>query len=123
VSEGELSRLIGKTRAGTPVLNIELLGNAGFGVRVESESLNTEQLKHILDEGFPVIAAVRTEPLLYWKTDRPHTVVVIGYDEASVHLNDPKFPNAPQIVSWGEFLTAWNRLGRFTAVIRRVETK
>ena len=97
-SEEELSRLLGKTRIGAPVLNIELLEQAGLGVRVESGVFDVEQLKEFLDEGFPVIVAVMTAALSYWNVDRPHTAVVVGYDEQVVHLNDPKYPAAPQTV-------------------------
>jgi ABC-type bacteriocin/lantibiotic exporter with double-glycine peptidase domain len=118
VSEAELSRLIRKTRAGTPVLNIELLAHVGFGVSVESGAFDAEQLKQFLDDGCPIIVAVMTGPLSYWKTDRRHSVVVVGYDDKSVYLNDPKFSDAPWRVSWEAFLAAWEEFGWFGAVIR-----
>jgi ABC-type bacteriocin/lantibiotic exporter with double-glycine peptidase domain len=118
-SEEELSRLLGKTRTGTPVLNIELLEQVGSGVRVESGVFDVEQLKQFLDEGSPVIVAVMTAALPYWNADRPHTVVVVGYDEQAVHLNDPKYPAAPQTVRWDEFLAAWEGFEGFGAVVRK----
>jgi hypothetical protein len=34
-------------------------------------------------------------------------VVVVGYDESVVYLNDPAFASAPQPVVWDAFLAAW----------------
>jgi len=117
--EEELSRLLGKTRAGTPVLNLDPLEDAGFGVVVESGEFKVEQLQQSLDQGVPVIAAVFTAALPYWEGDRPHAVVLVGYDENVVYLNDPQFPEAPQTVTWEEFLAAWEEFGRFGAIIRK----
>lgn len=118
-TEIELSAISELERRGTNVFNIELLQGSGIGVTVWVGEMDAGQLRQNLEEGIPVIAAVWTDVLPYWTANRPHAVVVVGYDEKSVYLNDPKFANAPQTVSWSDFLTAWEEFGRFGAVIRR----
>ncbi|MBI4532150.1 MAG: C39 family peptidase [Candidatus Latescibacteria bacterium] len=81
--------------------------------------LERETLKRLLDQRLPVIVGVWTASLPYWHANRSHAVVVVGYDEQSVYLNDPKFPSAPQAVTWDEFLVAWEEFGRFGAIIRK----
>jgi ABC-type bacteriocin/lantibiotic exporter with double-glycine peptidase domain len=112
---------MGKTRAGTSVLNIELLARAGFGMSVESGTFDAGPLKQLLDDGYPIIVAVMTGFLPYWTVNHRQSVVVVGYDDESVSLNDPKFAGVPQTVPWGEFLEAWDEFGRCGAVIRKQE--
>lgn len=118
-SEFELSVILESEQRGTSILNIDLLENVGLGVSVRSGDFNANQLKQFLDEGLPVVAGIRTGMLSYWKSNRPHAVVVVGYDKQSVYLNDPKFPDAPKVVSWEDFLGAWQGFGNFAAIIIR----
>jgi hypothetical protein len=50
--------------------------------------------------------------------DIAHTAVVIGLDAATVALNDPYHPTAPQTTSLQSFQKAWAETGQFTAIIR-----
>jgi uncharacterized protein YvpB len=43
----------------------------------------------------------------YWEVETSHVVVVIGFDESLVYLNDPAFSLVPQAVLWDAFLAAW----------------
>ena len=80
-----------------------------------------ETLKQHLDQGNPVIVVVLTGALPYREDDNPHTLVVVGYDEKFVYLNDAKLQVAPVSVPWENFLTAWEDFGNFAAVIEREE--
>jgi ABC-type bacteriocin/lantibiotic exporter with double-glycine peptidase domain len=117
-SELEIGTLIQSDQEGTSVMNIELLTEADWGVTVMTDAPDFQQLKHYLDQGTPVIAAVWTGALPYWTRNRPHAVVIVGYDENEVYLNDPKFANAPQRVTWEDFSKAWEPFGWFAAIIR-----
>ncbi|MDA1190093.1 MAG: peptidase C39 family protein [Candidatus Poribacteria bacterium] len=117
--EVSLSRMLGKTPVGTEMLNIELLENADLGVRVETGILDAEAVRDYLNANVPVIVMLGTGALSYWQSDRPHAVVVVGFDDASIYVNDPKFSDAPKIVAWDEFLAAWDVFDRFGAVIHQ----
>ena len=114
-----LSQMLQSEEEGTSIFNIKFLQEAGIGITVWVGEMDVEELKQNLDQGVPVIVAVWTANLLYWKVNRPHAVVVVGYDEKTVYLNDPKFPDAPQTIAWDNFLAAWDEFGRFGALIRK----
>ena len=116
-SEPVLSRILQSEEEGTSVFNIEFLQEAGLGVTVWVGEMDVDALKQSLDQGTPVIVTVWTDALPYWTINRPHALVVVGYDEREVYLNDPKFPDAPKSVSWDSFLVAWEGFGRFGAII------
>ena len=118
--EIELSAVLEIERRGTSVLNIELLQETGLDITVWTGEMDADELKQSLDQGVPAIAAVWTAALPYWTENRPHAVVIVGYDEKSVYLNDPKLREAPQSVSWKDFLGAWEEFGRFSAVIKKI---
>jgi hypothetical protein len=88
-NELALSHVLQSGEKGTGVLNVELLSEAGIEVSVETEEKDANWIKHSLDEGYPVIVAVFTEMLPYWESNRSHAVVVVGYDDSAVYLNDP----------------------------------
>ena len=42
-----------------------------------------------------------------WSYSTDHAVVVVGFDEDKIYLNDPAFEDYPQPVSFIEFELAW----------------
>jgi uncharacterized protein YvpB len=48
-----------------------------------------------------------------------HAVVVVGFAEDVVYVNDPDFAEAPQSVASGWFDDSWHYHDRWYAVIRR----
>ena len=65
------------------------------------------------------VAACAKSELPYWHERGGHAVVVIGIDDDSIYLNDPSFPQSPQVVSHGDFLLAWLEADEYYAIIRK----
>lgn len=104
-SEAELISLLRTASFGTPISAVSHLRE--LGLRVTLGSFNESWLEAQLLEGNPIIARVWTTMLTTWTIDTSHVVVVVGFDETFVYLNDPAFTSAPQVVTWNSFLAAW----------------
>jgi len=106
VNYTDLLRLLEVGPLGTPAGHIVRLGQ--WGVSVEYGEGSLETLQSLVDNDRPVIALVRTRELPYWQGfDTYHSIVVVGYDEAQIYVNDPHFDDAPQSVAIDDFLLAW----------------
>ena len=105
IDEAELARRLGTTPWGTP--GQRLLRLARPALRVFFGPLTLPLIYDRLDAGTPVIALVRTLFLQYWQADLAHAVVVVGYDDQSVLLDDPAFDDTPQHATPTGFLAAW----------------
>ena len=92
------------TSIGAPYRNIQRLERLGFFVALKIGS--DTDLRLAIDQGNPPLAFLMTGDLPYWPANTSHAVVVVGYDEQDVDLNDPIFDAAPQHVSWGDFMLA-----------------
>ena len=55
----------------------------------------------------------------YWQVDVSHVLVVVGFDDQGVYVNDPAFEQPRQFVSWNGFLAAWAEYDETSAVIDR----
>lgn len=100
-----LLRLLRVQPYGAPAGNIRLLSS--LGLRVTYSTTNLTGLQSLLDQGSPVIVFVRTGELPYWAYTTDHAVVVVGYDEGHVYVNDPDRSESPIMVSRGDFELAW----------------
>jgi ABC-type bacteriocin/lantibiotic exporter with double-glycine peptidase domain len=116
-TEAALIKQLGTKRYGTPISNAEKLRDKGYDVTVRS--LTRADLESHLADGQPVIVRVWTVMLDYWDSDTSHVVVVVGYDESMVIINDPAFTTAPQMVSWDAFLAAWAEYDETAVVIAK----
>lgn len=72
-----------------------------------------------LDNGIPVIVLVNTMFLDYWQADMAHAIVVVGYDDQHLLINDPEFDNSPQQATPTGFLAAWGEFDFLTAMINK----
>lgn len=101
---------------GTWFRNLSSLESYGLSVLVELGDIETIQ-RH-LASGLPCIAYVDTEYLVsYWNEATNHAVVITGIEGDLIHLNDPFFSMAPQVVSINEFLPAWIEQKQLYAVM------
>ena len=76
-------------------------------------------LEKLLDDGNPVIARVWTAMLDYWQQATSHVIVIVGYDEARVIVNDPALPNHGHPVAWDGFLAAWAEFDETAVIVTR----
>ncbi len=90
---------------GAPAGNVRLLAQLNLSVTYRVTDL--AGLESTLAQGNPVIVFVRTGELPYWDYSSDHALVVVGYDEANVYVNDPHFTNAPISVPRDDFELAW----------------
>jgi ABC-type bacteriocin/lantibiotic exporter with double-glycine peptidase domain len=119
VTYADLLRLLEIGPFGTPARRITQL--ARWDVDVEYDEGTLERLKAFLDNDQPVIVLVRTRELPYWHgLDAYHSVVVVGYDEDHIYVNDPYFDDAPKMVAIGDFVLAWLEMSYRYAVISRL---
>lgn len=56
--------------------------------------------------------------LTYWTEASFHVLVVVGFDDEKVYLNDPAFADAPQVALWDSFLAAWAEYDEAAVVIQ-----
>jgi uncharacterized protein YvpB len=115
-SEAKLAKALGTKDFGTPISNVERLSQKGY--QVDFGSLTVDQLKEHLSAGRPVIARVWTAMLDYWPGEiTSHVVVVVGFDDTHLYLNDPALPKTPLSIEWDSFLAAWGEFDETCAVI------
>jgi len=98
ISEQNIRRIIKTRPAGTNPVNVTFLK----AINIETKVLfsNLGELKHLLWSGKPMITLLWTGELSYWQSmeymDYLHSVVVIGFDESNIILNDPAFSDYPK---------------------------
>lgn len=100
-----LVRLMGIRYFGAAFSNLRNLEALGVSVAITRGDVS--DLKSHLESDSPVIVALNTVALPYWKEDAAHAVVVIGIEHDRVFLNDPAFERAPQVVPLDAFLIGW----------------
>ncbi len=117
VSEAKSAQLLGTTRSGTPISKIVRLRRWNY--RVDFGSITQNELQSSIDQGTPIIAQVWPVMLTYWASNAhgSHVVVVTGYDERFVYLNDPALSQADQPLLWDAFLAAWVEFDETTAIV------
>jgi ABC-type bacteriocin/lantibiotic exporter with double-glycine peptidase domain len=102
---------------GTPISNVLRVSQWEYHVRLTS--LTESQLQDELLAQKPVIARVWTAMLNYWTIETSHVVVVVGFDESYVYLNDPSFVQHPITIPWNEYLASWAEFNETAIIIHR----
>jgi len=120
VSESDL-RLRLKTKPfGTHIINILSLGES-YGIQAKIEFWSLEELKAYLNNyKVPCIALVWTEHFAHWKQNCLHSVVVIGYNDESVIINDPNFEEKDYYIPFNDFISAWQVNDGLVVILRKI---
>ena len=115
IAEAHLAHVMGSYWFGTPASHVLHLSSLGYRVTYERASFG--QLRVYLARQMPCVVFLRTGGLLYWDEDVPHAVVVVGIEEAMVHLHDPALDTGPTAVDTTTFLLAWAELDNYCTTI------
>lgn len=114
---GKLLSVLNTASWGTPHRNITRLIELDPKIRVVYQQGELPDLLNAIDAGYPPVAFAWTGELPYWSLSTWHAVVVVGYGEQNVFVNDPAFEEAPQVVSRGDFDLAWIAYDSYYAFI------
>lgn len=79
-----------------------------------------EQFGPYIESGLPIIVAVDGDDPTQWPYYNHHAIVVIGFDDEFVYVNDPAQPETGLAVDVVNFQLAWSRRDYVYAVIRLV---
>jgi uncharacterized protein YvpB len=100
---------------GAPARNIRQLTALNLSVTYSQTDLDS--LEAVLQQGHPVIVFVRTSELPHWTYATDHALLLVGYDEEQVYVNDPGHDEAPIAVPRGDFELAWLEKDYYYALI------
>lgn len=125
VSEAELRRILKTKPRGTHIFNLVYLKDEKqWNLDVEVyEGTPNELFAKVSIARIPVIVFVDTAPLPHWDESMPHVVVVVGYDEESVIINDPFFNEEERRIPIEQFLRAWELNENYMIVIKKKKDK
>lgn len=105
ISYRHIKTLLKTKSFGTP--GHHLLNLSELGLRILYREGSMQELKAHIANGDPCIVLVRTADLSYWNFTTDHALVVAGFNERSVFVNDPAFTHHPIEVSNVKFELAW----------------
>lgn len=107
VGESELAVKLKTKPFGTHIITI-LSMNQIYGIKAKIEFWSLEELKaHLAKFKTPVITLVWTEYLAHWIHGCLHSVVVVGFDNEHVIINDPNFDEKDFYIPFEDFINAW----------------
>jgi ABC-type bacteriocin/lantibiotic exporter with double-glycine peptidase domain len=115
IDYSQLLRLLDIKPHGAPARNIQLLSNLNLNVAYSQTDL--AGLEAMIQQGQPVIVFVRTGELPYWTYSTDHALLVVGYDESCLYVNDPGRSDAPIAVPRRDFELAWLERDSYYALI------
>ncbi|MCX6049272.1 MAG: C39 family peptidase [Chloroflexi bacterium] len=105
ISYNQLHKLLKVKAFGTPGHHLHHLATLKLQVIYREGTI--DEIKAHLLRGTPCIALVRTADLDYWSYTTDHALVVVGFDEQTVFVNDPAFEAYPLSIPIKQFELAW----------------
>jgi ABC-type bacteriocin/lantibiotic exporter with double-glycine peptidase domain len=102
---------------GAPAGNIRFLGKLNLNITYSQTDMSG--LEMILNQGQPPIIFVRTGELPHWTYSTDHAIVVVGYDDNHIYINDPdrNEDEIPIAVPRADFELAWLERDYYYALI------
>jgi uncharacterized protein YvpB len=112
-----LLQLLNIQSYGAPAGNIRQLTQLNLNVTYSQTDMTG--VEAMLQQGQPVIVFVRTGELPHWTYNTDHALVVVGYDDAFLFVNDPDRPaeEVPIAIPRGDFELAWIERDYYFALI------
>lgn len=113
-----LLRLLDTGEPGTPFFNIARVASFGVFVQTGQYQDDFSLFERNINLGLPIVVAVEASFLEHWQGVRTdHAVVVVGFNDKYVLINDPFFGEAPIEILILNFLNAWSERDYQYAVI------
>ena len=104
-SYSRLLRLLKVKSIGAPFSNVGNLSRLRVGIEFDYGEMAILYAR--IDANHPVIVAVDTSELSYWDMPTYHALVVIGYDDHFIYVNDPDQSFGKIAIDVNEFALAW----------------
>ncbi|HDH41571.1 MAG TPA: hypothetical protein ENG12_04115 [Candidatus Altiarchaeales archaeon] len=115
ITLSEIEDICGTDITGTDIDRaVDNLRDAGY--RIEIKNLTLRELKTHLKGGMPVITIVNTYYFPWIKSFSSHAVVVIGFTENEVVVNDPL--EGEKKCSYERFLHAWRLYNNLSIIVK-----
>jgi len=121
VSEVELRRILKTKPGGTNLMNLLFLKDEKrwkLDVEIHKSTLN-DLMVSVHHKRILVIVFVDTGPFPHWSESVYHVVLVVGYDEDAVIVNDPFFDSAEIRIPKEKFLQAWDLRRNYMVIIKK----
>jgi ABC-type bacteriocin/lantibiotic exporter with double-glycine peptidase domain len=115
VAYDRLLKLLKIEPFGASAYNLRYLSSLGLNTGIDVRDMTS--LRELIQLDTPVIALVDTGELPYWSQKTNHVVVVVGFNEEQIFVNDPAFANHPVAVDQVAFELAWLGFDYLSAVI------
>jgi ABC-type bacteriocin/lantibiotic exporter with double-glycine peptidase domain len=116
VDYAQLLKILKVKSFGAAGQNLKYLASLGVEVIYREGSL--EELREYLLAGLPCIVLLNTADLPHWSYSTNHAVVVVGFDDSAIFLNDPAFDQHPISIPAIAFELAWMMFDYRLGVIR-----
>ena len=115
----DLLQLLNVQSYSAPAGNIRQLSQLNFNVTYSQTDM--AGLEALLNQGQPLIVFVRTGELPHWTYSTDHALVIVGYDDDQVYVNDPdrEENEVPIAIPRGDFELAWLERDYYYGVIER----
>lgn len=122
--EQDIRALLKIKAAGTNPLNV--LPWREWSLEASVTFSHLEKLKSYLVQKKPPIVLLWSGKLNYWDSTEYlhylHAVVVIGYDDEMMLVNDPAFSDHPKTIQVYEFLEAWSYSQQMLILIEKAQS-
>ena len=121
LDEDVLRELLGTDENGTSALNVLMLNASLANTKAELHHWLLMNLKEYLEtKRQPCIVGVGTRHLPHWNGKKNlHAVVVHGFDDEHIFINDPYFKKKEFRIPIELFLLAWSETGKISITIER----
>ncbi len=121
IEENTLRDLLVTDEGGTSALNILMLNASLPDTKAELHIwLLMDLINYLEEKQQPCIVTVVTTNLPYWdEAEHSHAVVVCGFDEENIFINDPFFDAEEFTVPIEAFLAAWSETENLAITIER----
>jgi len=121
IEEATLRNLLASNKKGTSAVNVLMLNASIPEIKADVYQSSLTQLQNYLEaQRQPCIVGVETIHLLHWNNRGGlHAIVVHGFDDNCVFVNDPYFDDEEFRIPFQEFLLAWAQTGNVLITIEK----